>query len=485
MKKLMLTEQYMMEQKDLASMVYEYLKSNPNPKDKELHDWTEKEKLDVHEVESEIYKLATKFVQHGKEEIGESIVEESTLSKQVVDYLDKRHSGDATEAKKVRDALKKKLGNNFVKTLLKHGDPDTDGFDVVRKKWLDEDVGVLSGTIQKSIPEEVVEAYKAKLVVADMPSVIKNMFPKNKYTSAEKTEYYLVTDSNNKEIGRVSVYDANNEKEAIEFIKNKESVKEGVEEAYSDLSELEKEYDSKSIEELVKLKKKLYSNVDISSPKSPEEKALERIISKKFSDLNQEVIKRRNAKKEAVKEGVEADPEDIETMLKNMKPNTDTVFVLQKTVGGYSAVRYNKNQVVLNKEPIKESFGSFLKQKAFFKEDAGVDGFPFATEAEALKDPQPLLDPTSSTDREIRGSTSDSFKGIAIAKGVTEKDVNAKELKDGIKIEMEHTNDPIEAKQIALDHLAEVGEWNEDKTKFTHKPYYKELKKLEKKLEKK
>ena len=55
----------------------------------------------------------------------------------------------------------------------------------------------------------------------------------------------------------------------------------------------------------------------------------------------------------------------------------------------------------------------------------------------------------------------------------------------GIKVEMEHTNDPIKAKQIALDHLAEFGEWNKDKTKFTHKKYYTELKKMEKKVEKK
>ena len=41
-------------------------------------------------------------------------------------------------------------------------------------------------------------------------------------------------------------------------------------------------------------------------------------------------------------------------------------------------------------------------------------------------------------------------------KGITKKDVNAKELKDGIKVEQEHTSDKKEAEKIALDHLAEI-----------------------------
>lgn len=46
-------------------------------------------------------------------------------------------------------------------------------------------------------------------------------------------------------------------------------------------------------------------------------------------------------------------------------------------------------------------------------------------------------------------------KGLAAQKGLTEKDVDPSELAQGIKVEMEHTNDPAVAKQIALDHLSE------------------------------
>jgi hypothetical protein len=40
-------------------------------------------------------------------------------------------------------------------------------------------------------------------------------------------------------------------------------------------------------------------------------------------------------------------------------------------------------------------------------------------------------------------------------KGLSEKDVDPKELEMGCKVELEHTEDPEVAKAIALDHLAE------------------------------
>lgn len=64
------------------------------------------------------------------------------------------------------------------------------------------------------------------------------------------------------------------------------------------LQKLEADYESKSVDDLVALKKELYSDVDIESPMSPEEKLLNKVISKKFSDLNQQVRERRQAKKE-------------------------------------------------------------------------------------------------------------------------------------------------------------------------------------------
>jgi hypothetical protein len=51
--------------------------------------------------------------------------------------------------------------------------------------------------------------------------------------------------------------------------------------------------------------------------------------------------------------------------------------------------------------------------------------------------------------------------------GVTEKDVDPKELEKGIKVEHEHTDNDEEAKKVALDHLAELPD------------YYTRLKKME------
>ena len=63
-------------------------------------------------------------------------------------------------------------------------------------------------------------------------------------------------------------------------------------------------------------------------------------------------------------------------------------------------------------------------------------------------------------------------QGLAYEKGITENDVNPKELLMGIEIEHEHTNNPELAKRIALDHLAEIPD------------YYTRLKKMEKDAEK-
>jgi hypothetical protein len=58
--------------------------------------------------------------------------------------------------------------------------------------------------------------------------------------------------------------------------------------------------------------------------------------------------------------------------------------------------------------------------------------------------------------------------GRAKEKGFEEKDADPKELKIGMKVEMEHTTDPVLAKRISLDHLAEI------------KDYYSRLIKMEK-----
>lgn len=54
-----------------------------------------------------------------------------------------------------------------------------------------------------------------------------------------------------------------------------------------------------------------------------------------------------------------------------------------------------------------------------------------------------------------------SFIGFGEAKkeGFTKDDADPKELAMGIKIEMEHTNSKLIAERIALDHLAEFGDY--------------------------
>ena len=61
-----------------------------------------------------------------------------------------------------------------------------------------------------------------------------------------------------------------------------------------------------------------------------------------------------------------------------------------------------------------------------------------------------------------------SLKGGLADKAKTKpSQVDQKQLKMGIKVESEHTNDPQIAKQISLDHLTEI------------KDYYSRLKKME------
>ncbi len=54
--------------------------------------------------------------------------------------------------------------------------------------------------------------------------------------------------------------------------------------------------EEKSVEELVSLKKKLYPNPDIESPMTTEEKLLDKVIAKKYSDINEQIRTKRNQK---------------------------------------------------------------------------------------------------------------------------------------------------------------------------------------------
>lgn len=49
--------------------------------------------------------------------------------------------------------------------------------------------------------------------------------------------------------------------------------------------------------------------------------------------------------------------------------------------------------------------------------------------------------------------------GLARKENVSPRDVNKSQLRKGIKVEMEHTNDKCVAQCIALDHLAEIPDY--------------------------
>ena len=49
--------------------------------------------------------------------------------------------------------------------------------------------------------------------------------------------------------------------------------------------------------------------------------------------------------------------------------------------------------------------------------------------------------------------------GVAEKRGITENDIDPDQLKRGMEVEREHTDNPEEAKTIALDHLAEFANY--------------------------
>lgn len=73
---------------------------------------------------------------------------------------------------------------------------------------------------------------------------------------------------------------------------------------------LEEEYNGKNTEELIALKKKLYPNPDIESPMSADEKLLDKVIAKKFSEKNEAIrLKRAEKKLEVAKNDIKANEE--------------------------------------------------------------------------------------------------------------------------------------------------------------------------------
>ncbi len=82
-----------------------FLKLNPDPKDADLHAWAEIQNYDVHEVEAEIYKLATKFVNFlldgkaNEKGIDEEDVDAEELKMGI--EVEKEHTPDEDVAKRI------------------------------------------------------------------------------------------------------------------------------------------------------------------------------------------------------------------------------------------------------------------------------------------------------------------------------------------------------------------------------------------------
>ena len=90
---------------NLEDKIIAFLSENPNPADKDLHAWAEKEGFDVHQVETVIYKLATSMV---KFLTGGMSVQKGVTSKGVnADELkmgikvEKEHTTDADTAERI------------------------------------------------------------------------------------------------------------------------------------------------------------------------------------------------------------------------------------------------------------------------------------------------------------------------------------------------------------------------------------------------
>lgn len=91
--------------KEDIDKVINFFKDNPNPTDKKLHEWGKKNNFDIHDLEAEVYKLTTKFVNlltGGRS--NEKKVNEKDFDKKQIDKgikVELEHTKDKDLAKKI------------------------------------------------------------------------------------------------------------------------------------------------------------------------------------------------------------------------------------------------------------------------------------------------------------------------------------------------------------------------------------------------
>ena len=125
-------------------------------------------------------------------------------------------------------------------------------------------------------------------------------------------------------------YESINEATSSEILKDLDKVK-------SDLL--------KKAEVLIAKKKKLYSNIDIESPMSADEKKLDKDIADIFSQINQLVLQKRNLKKESVNESLSSDIKNAKNRLKDPHTITDIQYNQTRRGDKYIQINYKKNYV--------------------------------------------------------------------------------------------------------------------------------------------
>jgi predicted ABC-type ATPase len=90
------------------------------------------------------------------------------------------------------------------------------------------------------------------------------------------------------------------------------------------------DYDSMPLDNLIALKKKKYSNMDIESPKSDDEKALEKAIASKLSIMNSAVMEKRKAAQEQKQSEILSNIEESD-LYKKLKKDFMFILSLQKS----------------------------------------------------------------------------------------------------------------------------------------------------------
>ena len=101
----------------------------------------------------------------------------------------------------------------------------------------------------------------------------------------------------------------------------------------------------KKVDVLIAKKKKLYSNVDIESPMSADEKKLDKDIQSIFSQIQQLIQQKRSLKKESVNESLSSDIKNAKNRLKDPHTITDIQYNQTRRGDKYIQINYKKNYV--------------------------------------------------------------------------------------------------------------------------------------------